>query len=88
MKANLVDLGFMAARAHLLEVAAFLDRVERAGLEGDFRVGALRRALACLGERGSERARRILEALSDPTLEPSEQAGLPACGAWRGAGEG
>lgn len=82
MKPSVVDLGFLAARAHLLDLAAFLDRADRAGEGADLRVLALRRALAHLGEAEPDRARKILESLSDPTVEPSERAGLPACGAW------
>ncbi len=83
-----VDLGFVAARAKLIEVAAFLDRVERHGAAGDFRCAALRKALAVLADGRPERARRILEKLSDPTTAPdSAPAGSAACGAWRPPGK-
>ena len=66
----LVDLQFIDARARVLDVAAFLDRVERHGQADDFRVVALRRAIAELASPEPGRARRILELLSDPSTEP------------------
>jgi len=67
---NLVDLGFLEARIKLIDIAAFLDRVERHGQEGDYRVDALRAATGALMAAGPGRARRVLEALSDPSAEP------------------
>ena len=68
---NLVDLGFMDARIKLIDVAAFLDRVQRHGQEDDYRVRALKSALEGLAGAGEGgRARRILESLSDPSEEP------------------
>ena len=66
----LVDLQFIDARARVLDVAAFLDRVQRHGQDHDFRVAALRRAIAELASPEPGRARRILELLSDSTSEP------------------
>lgn len=78
-----VDHGFIPVRAKLLEVAAFLDRVERHAVAGDFRCVALRQAAAVLVDGRPERARRILERLSDPTTEPAAgAAGGVAVGAW------
>jgi hypothetical protein len=80
----IVDHGFIAVRAKLIDVAAFLDRVERHGSAGDFRCAALREAAALLVDGQPERARRILERLSDPTTEPEEKSsGKAALGAWR-----
>ena len=80
-----VDLGFIAVRAQLLEVAAFLDRVERHGVAGDFRCVALREAARLLADGQPERARRILEHLSDPTTTPiAASDGKAAHGAWKG----
>jgi hypothetical protein len=71
-------------RAKLIEVAAFLDRVERHGVDGDFRCAALRTAAVLLADGRPERARRILEQLSDPTTEPEAvSSGKAALGAWR-----
>jgi len=69
-----VDLGFLDARSKLLDLAAFLDRVERAGEDSDYRVEALYSALSELSGPTPDRARRILERLSDPSLEPIERA--------------
>lgn len=69
-----VDRYFLEHRAKLLDLAAYLDRVERAATSADVpadgRHEALRRALAILSDGRPERARRILEFLSDPTEEP------------------
>jgi hypothetical protein len=80
----LVDVGFVPVRAKLLEVAAFLDRVERYGVADDFRCQALRDAARLLVDGAPERARRVLEALSDPTREPDDvSTGKAAFGAWQ-----
>ncbi len=80
----LIDVGFLPVRAKLLEVAAFLDRVERHGVADDFRCEALRAAAHLLVDGEAERARRILEALSDPSLEPEAvSSGKAAFGAWQ-----
>ncbi len=82
---SVVDLGFIAVRAQLLEVAAFLDRAERHGAADDYRCAALREATGCLADGQPERARRILEYLSDPTAEPIAMSdGKAAHGAWKG----
>lgn len=79
----IVDHGFIGVRAKLIEVAAFLDRVERHGTADDFRCVALREAAALLVDGQPERARRILERLSDPTTTPDERStGKAALGAW------
>lgn len=70
---QVVDLYFMEHRAKLLDIAAFLDRLERAAPPagtGDVRVRALSRAIPLLIDGQGERARRILELLSDHTAEP------------------
>ena len=75
----------MDARAKLLDIAAFLDRVERHGQEDDYRVRALREAFADLGGSGAQRARAILDRLSDPSEEPIPVAHTKgAAGAWQG----
>jgi hypothetical protein len=68
--APLVDLQFIDARARVIDVAAFLDRMDRHGQSGDYRVQALRRAMEILLSDQPGRARRVLESLSDPTLDP------------------
>ncbi len=80
----LVDHSFVPVRAKLIEVAAFLDRVERYGAADDFRCAALRSAAKIIVDGKSERARRILESLSDPTTKPDAvSTGKAALGAWQ-----
>jgi hypothetical protein len=83
---QVLDLYFLDARSKLIELAAFLDRVERAPGEDDFRLRAFRQALGCLTGSGPARAAAALLAFSDPTTEPALAApGKSACGAWAGA---
>jgi hypothetical protein len=80
----MVEVGFVPVRAKLIEVAAFFDRVERHGVADDFRCTALREAARLLVDGQPERARRILEALSDPSSEPDvKSTGKAAVGAWQ-----
>ncbi len=84
-KQQLTDLYFLDARARLIDLAAFLDRIERADGEEDFRIAAFRKAMLELSKSNREKARQVLLALSDPTETPVEQApGKGACGAWPG----
>lgn len=81
---NLVDLGFMDSRSKLIDLAAFLDRVQKAGQDGDFRVQALKNALTLLSQDQPTRAREVLLSLSDPSAEPIEKATMQgAIGAFR-----
>jgi len=82
----LTDLYYMVARARVLDLAAFLDRMDRAEGADDHRVRSLRAALALLADGQPERARRILESWSDPTADPIPSAGTKgATGSWPGA---
>lgn len=84
-KQQVLDLYFLDARHKLIEIAAFLDRVERAGGEADFRLAAFRQALAELAPPGRDHAERVLMVFSDPTTEPIPAATTKAaCGAWPG----
>lgn len=86
-RAQVVDHYFLEHRAKLIDLAAFLDRVDRAPGTGDddFRMAALRRCIGLLNDGRGDRARRILEALSDPTTEPIAAApGKGAVGAFPG----
>ena len=72
-----VNRYFLEHRAKLIDLAAFLDRVERAAARGepeDFRMRALREAMAILLDGKPDRARRVLESLSDPSTEPIAKA--------------
>ena len=83
---EVLGLHFMDARAKLIDIAAFLDRVDRAEGVEDFRLEAFRRAMAELQKGGADRAKRVLLALSDPTTEPIAAASTKgATGAWAGA---
>jgi len=82
---QVLDLYFMESRAKLIDLAAFLDRVERADGEADFRLMGFNEALKQLGSGNAERARKVLLSLSDPTTEPIAAATTKAaCGAWPG----
>lgn len=74
-RAQVVDAYFMEHRARLLDVAAFLDRIDRAGPGvDDFRMSAYRSAMTVLVDGQPQRARRILELLSDPSTTPIASA--------------
>src|SRR5580658_433764 len=80
---QVIDLYFMEARAKLIDLAAFLDRVDRAPGADDFRMAAFRQALQELPASGPDRAKRVLLGLSDPTTEPLPAAtAKAAAGAW------
>lgn len=78
---ELVDEYFIENRTRLLEIAAFLDRLDRTDgslVDRDYRVRAFRDALRLLeapagsGEQQT-RVERIQHLLSDPTTEPLEK---------------
>ena len=82
-KQKILDLYFMDARFKLTEIAAFMDRVDRAEGEEDFRMAAFREALKALESGNAERAKNVLLTFSDPTNEPIPAATTKAaCGAW------
>ncbi|HWB03434.1 MAG TPA: hypothetical protein VG796_10445 [Verrucomicrobiales bacterium] len=66
----LVDLQFIDARSRLIDLAAFLDRMDRHGEAGDYRIVELKRAMQEVIKDEPGRARRVLESLSDPSVEP------------------
>lgn len=79
---QLIQLGFLEARARVLDVAAFLDRVQRAtppaggpadALQDD-RVQAVVAAMRLALDGQPERARRMLELWSDTTTDPVAKA--------------
>src|ERR1041385_2890586 len=70
---ELADEYFIESRNRVLEIAAFLDRLDRVDpsrASRDFRLRALSEALAILGGRGPEYLMQIQTLLSDPTTEP------------------
>ena len=81
-KQQVLDLYFLEHRAKLLDLAAFLDRYDRAGGAGDFRIEVFREAVKILSKDAPERARRVQEAFSDHSIEPIPTApGKGAVGA-------
>jgi hypothetical protein len=70
---ELVDEYFIENRNRILEVAAFLDRVDRLGgsaAAADFRIQVFQEAITALADGGPDRLLRIQMLLSDPTAEP------------------
>jgi hypothetical protein len=70
---QITDEYFIENRNRVLEIAAFLDRLDRAdpGRDArDFRWRALRDALDVLASGGPDYLTRIQLLLSDPTTEP------------------
>jgi hypothetical protein len=71
-----VDEYFIENRTRVLEIAAYLDRIDRAGDRGaerDFRMRAFGEALAVLCDGAPDRTARIQMIFSDPTIKPLEQ---------------
>ena len=80
---QVLDLYFLDARHKLVEIAAFLDRIERAEGTDDFRLKSFRAALANLDGKKKNKAKQVLLAFSDPTMKPiGKTTTKAACGAW------
>jgi hypothetical protein len=70
---DLVDEYFIENRNRLLEIAAFLDRLDRADasvLDRDFRMRVFTEAVQALSTAGPDRLLAIQHLLSDPRTEP------------------
>ncbi|MBM3837658.1 MAG: hypothetical protein FJ398_06790 [Verrucomicrobia bacterium] len=81
---QVLDLYFMDTRCKLIDLAAFLDRIDRAEGEADFRLNAFRQALKELDGKEPQRAKQVLLAFSDPTTKPIAKATTKAaCGAFK-----
>lgn len=85
-----LDIYFIENRARILEIASFLDRIDRyknpSTAKADFRYKAFVKALKLLIESDTERTKTIQLNFSDLSTEPIESAvGLKAVGAWEGA---
>ena len=66
---ELIEGWFMDHRVQVLDLAAYLDRLERArelDAEGDFRMRSVRAAIAILVDGRGDRVRRVQLAFSDP----------------------
>ena len=77
----------MDARFKLLEIASFLDRVDRHDGEADFRHPAFSKAIEAMQNppAGTTRAQAVHLAFSDHSSEPAESAGIQfAFGAYEG----
>lgn len=72
-KNELLDIQFIEIRHKLIEVAAFLDRVDRHPGEADHRLQALKEALPIL-QQDTGRAAALLTALSDLSDEIPDSA--------------
>ena len=64
---DVLDREFLAIRARVLDLAAALDRIDRAGsVEGDARMGRIRRGLEILLAPAADRAEQVQHAFSLP----------------------
>ena len=85
-KQQILDLYFLDARHKLIELAAFLDRVECSAGKDDFRLKSFRAALTNLNGKKKNKAKGVLLAFSDPTMKPiAKAAGKGAVGAYAGS---
>lgn len=85
---QVIAMYFLEHRAKLLDVAAYLDRLDRANSDAataDFRETAMAQAIRILGDGQPHRAKRILELLSDDSsaIPQSAQGTKGAAGAVR-----
>jgi hypothetical protein len=88
---ELIDEYFVENRHRVIEIAAYLDRLERSGdaaTGGDFRQRALRDALAVLADGSYPRVDRIQMIFSDPTTEPRAELDQKAAKGAYDPGEG
>ena len=70
-----VDRYFLEHRAKVLDIAAFLDRLDRCdSIQTDYRIDAFRKCLEVLLEANDSRAEKILDLLSDHSKKPLEAA--------------
>ena len=75
-KSEIIDRYFQEHRAKVLDIAAFLDRVDRSeGSTPDFRIEAMQTCIQELLTDEVGRTERILLLLSDLSVEPIESAG-------------
>ena len=73
---QLIDEYFMEHRVQVLDLAAFLDRLERArelDAGDDFRLRSIREALAVLTDGEGDRVQRVQMIFSDPRSELLEE---------------
>lgn len=73
-KKELLDMQFIDARARVIDIAAFLDRMDRHDGDEDIRLKYYFKALRILLEDRPDRAKAVLEAFSDHSTELTETA--------------
>ena len=74
-KQDILDLYFMDARCKLIDIAAFLDRMDRFDGDADYRFDGFHEALDAMLKPGDQsRAQAVLNTLSDQTVEPIPKA--------------
>ena len=74
-KTDILDLYFMDARYKLIDIAAFLDRVDRHEGETDFRHAGFLKAMEAMLNPGDQcRAKAVLDSLSDHSTDLLEEA--------------
>ena len=86
----MLDTYFIENRARLLDIASFLDRIDRykasGEAKGDFRYTSFMQALKVVMAATENRTKTAQMIFSDSSTEPVESAvGLTAVGAWEGA---
>jgi hypothetical protein len=86
----MLDTYFIENRAKLLDIASFLDRIDRytasEEAKGDFRYASFMEAFKVVMASTENRTRAAQMIFSDRSTEPIESAvGLVAVGAWKGA---
>ncbi len=72
-KQQILDEHFIENRTRLLDIAAFLDRLDRTGRDGgeaDFRAEVFSEAIALLWRPSPSRVKTIQMIFSDPTTAP------------------
>jgi hypothetical protein len=75
-RGNLIDEFFMESRTKILDIAAFLDRLDRSVSEDgrdDFRILAMRDAMQELNSQVPGRIERVLMIFSDQNIELLEE---------------
>lgn len=73
-KKDLLDLQFIDARHMLINLAAFLDRMDRHPGDADYRLTALKAAIPMVLENRPDRAKGVLEAMSDHSTDLPQTA--------------
>jgi len=89
---QIIDEYFIENRTRLLELAAFLERIDRsvdgADAQEDFRMATFHQALHILASNATDKMDQIQLIFSDPTIEPREKLDTKsASGAWNPAPE-